>query len=62
MEMALTADPITAEQAHEYGLVSRVTEPGRAVDVAMELAERIAKNAPLSVAASKTVDARHARA
>jgi len=46
MEMALTADPITAEQAHEYGLVSRVAEQGAAVDVAMELAERVAKNAP----------------
>lgn len=53
MEMALTADPITAEQAHAYGLVARVAPKGQAVDVAMELAERIAKNAPLSVAASK---------
>src|SRR4029077_4654477 len=55
MEMALTADPITAEQAHAYGLVSRLAEPGSAVDVAMALAERIARNAPLSVAASKTI-------
>jgi len=53
MEMALTADPITAEQGLEYGLVSRVTERGEAADVAMELAARIARNAPLSVAASK---------
>jgi enoyl-CoA hydratase len=55
MELALTADPITAEQAQEYGLVSRLAEPGAAVDVAMELAERIARNAPLAVAASKQV-------
>ena len=53
MEMALTADPITAEKAAEYGLVSRVTPTGGAVEAALELAERIAKNAPLSVAASK---------
>jgi enoyl-CoA hydratase len=53
MEMALTADPITAKQAHEYGLVTRLAEPGTAVAVALELAERIARNAPLSVAASK---------
>jgi len=53
MEMALTADPITAEKAHELGLVARVAEPGRALDVALELAERIARNAPLAVAASK---------
>jgi enoyl-CoA hydratase len=53
MEMALTADPITAEQAHRYGLVARLAEPGQAVDVALALAERIARNAPLAVAASK---------
>lgn len=53
MEMALTGDPITAEKALEYGLVARVAEPGKAVDAAIELASRIAKNAPLSVAASK---------
>jgi enoyl-CoA hydratase len=53
MELALTADPITAEQAHAYGLVSRVAEKGGALDAAVTLAERIAKNAPLGVAASK---------
>ena len=53
MEMALTGQPILAEQAHDYGLVSRLCEPGEAVDRALELAERIAKNAPLAVAVSK---------
>lgn len=53
MEMALTGDPITAEQAAGYGLVARVAEPGKAVDEAIALATRIARNAPLSVAASK---------
>jgi enoyl-CoA hydratase len=53
MEMAITADPITAEQAHQYGLVARLAEPGSAVATAMELAERVARNAPLAVAASK---------
>lgn len=53
MEMALTADPITAETAAEHGLVNRVVEPGTTVDVAVELAERIARNAPLGLAASK---------
>lgn len=55
MEMALTADPITAQQAYEWGLVARLTERGNAVQAAMELAERIARNAPLSVAASKAI-------
>ncbi len=53
MEMAITADPITAEEGHEYGLIARVAPKGEAVDVAMALAERVAKNAPLAVAASK---------
>ena len=53
MEMALTGDPISAQQAHEYGLIARLSEPGKTVDVAIELATRIAQNAPLSVAASK---------
>ena len=52
MEMALTGDPISAEEALDYGLVARVTEPGGAVAGAMALAERIAANAPLGVAAS----------
>ncbi|MDW3218697.1 MAG: crotonase/enoyl-CoA hydratase family protein [Acidimicrobiales bacterium] len=55
MEMAVTGDPITAEEGHAFGLISRLAEPGTAVDVAIELAERIAKNAPLGVAASKKI-------
>lgn len=53
MEMAITGDPITAEEAERYGLVARIAAPGTAVDVAIELAERVARNAPLGVAASK---------
>jgi enoyl-CoA hydratase len=55
MEMALTSDPITAEQGHELGLVARLADPGQASAVALELAERIAENAPLAVAASKQI-------
>ena len=53
MEMALTADPITADRAFELGLVNRLVEPGQAVEAALELAGRIARNAPLGLAASK---------
>ena len=53
MEMAITGDPITAEEAADHGLVSRLTEPGEARGAALVLAERIARNAPLAVAASK---------
>ena len=55
MEMAITADPITAEEAYNYGLVARLTEKGGAVEGALALAERIAQNAPLAVAASKKI-------
>jgi enoyl-CoA hydratase len=55
MEMALTGQPITADQAKSHGLVSRVTEKGGTVEAAMELAESIAENAPLAVAASKAL-------
>jgi enoyl-CoA hydratase len=53
MEMALTGDPLTAEEAASLGLLARLTVPGEALDAALELAERIARNAPLAVAASK---------
>jgi enoyl-CoA hydratase len=55
MELALTGDPISAERAYEVGLVNRLAEPGTAVDVALELAEAVAVNAPLALAASKRV-------
>jgi len=53
MEMAITGDPISAEDGATFGLISKLAEPGEALDVAIALAERIAKNAPLGVAASK---------
>ncbi len=53
MEMAITGEPITAEQALDAGMVARVSEPGKAVEVALELAESVAANAPLAVSASK---------
>ena len=55
MELALTGDPIEAERAHELGLVNRLAEPGEALTAALELAETIAANAPLALAASKRI-------
>lgn len=55
MEMALTGDPITAERAHAYGLVNRLTEPGRALEEAVALAKTIAGNGPLAVRTSKWI-------
>ncbi len=55
MEMALTGDPITAERAHELGLVNRLADPGSAADVALELAAAIARNGPLALEATKRI-------
>jgi enoyl-CoA hydratase len=55
MELALTGDPIDGERAHALGLVNRATEPGRALDEALELAGAIAKNGPLALDASKRI-------
>lgn len=55
MEMAVTGEPISSEEAAERGLVSRLTEPGEALNGALALAERIALNAPLAVSASKNI-------
>lgn len=55
MEMALTGDPITAARAADLGLINEIAAPGHALDTALALAERIAVNAPLSVAASKRI-------
>jgi enoyl-CoA hydratase len=55
MELALTGDPIEAERAYELGLVNRLAEPGQALDTALQLAETIAANGPLALAATKRI-------
>ena len=54
-ELAQTGDIITAERAHEMGLINRVVASGSALEGARELAAKIAANGPLAVAASKEV-------
>jgi enoyl-CoA hydratase len=55
MELALTGDPIDAERAAQIGLVNRLTEPGGAVEGALELARAIAANGALALAATKRI-------
>ncbi|MUL80770.1 MULTISPECIES: crotonase/enoyl-CoA hydratase family protein [unclassified Mycolicibacterium] len=55
LELALTGDNFTAEEASAWGFVNKLTEPGEALDGAIELAERITANGPLAVAATKEV-------
>jgi len=53
MELVLTGAPLSAARAHEIGFVNRLTEPEELIAATQALAERIAANAPLSVAAGK---------
>ena len=50
-EMLLTGRHVPAKEALEIGLIGHVVPDGTAVDKAMELAEVVAANAPLSVQA-----------
>lgn len=53
LELLLTGDLISAARAHEIGMVNAVVEPDEVVPSAIALAERIAANAPLGLAACK---------
>lgn len=55
MDAILTGEPIAAERAYALGLVSRLVEPGAAVDEAMRVAAQIVAAAPLAVQASRQV-------
>ncbi len=52
MEMILTADMITAEDALQYGLVTHVTTPQELLVKAEELMTKIISRAPLALAAA----------
>jgi enoyl-CoA hydratase/carnithine racemase len=49
LEMLLTGDTITAEEAYRMGLVNRLVEPGGAREQALALARRIAAKSPTAV-------------
>jgi enoyl-CoA hydratase len=52
-EIILTGEFVSAETMAQHGVVSRLTDPGAAVDGALELAAKIAANAPLAVAGAR---------
>jgi enoyl-CoA hydratase len=52
-QMLLTGSPCDAVTAERWGLVTAVHEPGALLPAALELAERIASRAPLSVESTK---------
>lgn len=55
MQLILTGDMISAERAAQLGIVGELVEEGAALDGALELAAQIARNAPLSLRASKRI-------
>jgi enoyl-CoA hydratase/carnithine racemase len=55
LELALTGEPISAEQARALGLVNRVVPAALLMAEALALAELIADNAPLAVRWTKKV-------
>jgi enoyl-CoA hydratase len=49
----LAADRISATEAHQWGLVEEVADPGKAFEAAMAMATKVAAQPPLSVAMTK---------
>jgi enoyl-CoA hydratase/carnithine racemase len=49
MRYLLTGDQWSAEDAYRMGLIQYVTEPGKQLEKAMELARKVANAAPLGV-------------
>ncbi|MDP2773565.1 MAG: enoyl-CoA hydratase-related protein, partial [Nocardioides sp.] len=55
MELALVGAPMSAVRLAELGLVNRLAPTGKALEVALALAQEVAANAPLSVAVGKRI-------
>lgn len=55
LELALTGDSIPAGRALDLGLVNAVVPAEKLLDTALDLADRIAANAPLAVQATKRI-------
>ncbi|WP_423802107.1 crotonase/enoyl-CoA hydratase family protein [Neobacillus sp. SAB-20_R2A] len=55
MRVILTGNPISAEEAKQWGLVNEVVPHDQVLNAAIQLAEEIICNAPLAVNASKEI-------
>lgn len=53
MEIAITGEPFSAQRMYELGLVNHVLPADEIMDKALEVAESIAKGAPMAVAICK---------
>jgi enoyl-CoA hydratase/carnithine racemase len=53
MEMLLTGDMVSAEDAHRMGLVNRIAPAGQASEVALGIARKVASKSALTVKIGK---------
>jgi enoyl-CoA hydratase len=53
LQMLMTGDPISAQEAHRLGMVNEIHPPGELMAAAMRIAEKIASNSPTAVQAVK---------
>jgi enoyl-CoA hydratase/carnithine racemase len=53
LQMLMTGDPITAEEAYRLGMVNELHRPGELTGAAHRIAEKIAGNSPTAVQAVK---------
>src|SRR3954454_18152826 len=53
LQMLMTGDQLTAQEAHRLGMVNEIHAPGALMDAAHAIAEKIAGNSPTAVQAVK---------
>jgi enoyl-CoA hydratase len=53
MQMLMTGDPISAQEAHRLGMINELHPPAELRDAAERLARKIAANSPTAVQAVK---------
>ena len=53
LQMLMTGDPITAQEAYRLGMVNELHRPDALMDAATRIAEKIASNSPTAVQAVK---------
>jgi enoyl-CoA hydratase len=53
LQMLMTGDPVTAQEAHRLGMVNEVVAQDELMDAALRIAEKIAGNSPTAVQAVK---------
>jgi len=53
LQMLMTGDPVSAQEAYRLGMVNEIHEPGRLMSAAHQIADKIASNSPTAVQAVK---------